>query len=93
MPFVSKFIFFNTVPASNHNFSTVYPPYLHHHLNLLLGIGASLFIEKVFLWPVSIKEYTVILAFTVCSIIGIFYGWHPARKASRLDPIEAIRYE
>ena len=62
-------------------------------LGVLLGIGASIFIEKVFLWPVSIKEYTVILAFTVCSIIGIFFGWYPARKASRLDPIEAIRYE
>ena len=62
-------------------------------IGVLLGVGASTFIEKVFQWPVSIREYTVILAFTVCSIIGIFFGWYPARKASRLDPIEAIRYE
>jgi putative ABC transport system permease protein len=62
-------------------------------IGVLLGVGASAFIEKVFQWPVSIKEYTVLLAFTVCSVIGIFFGWYPARKASRLDPIEAIRYE
>lgn len=62
-------------------------------IGVLLGVGASTFIEKVFQWPVSIKEYTVLLAFTVCSVIGIFFGWYPARKASRLDPIEAIRYE
>ena len=62
-------------------------------IGVLLGVGASFFIEGVLQWPVSIKTYTVVLAFSVCTLIGIFFGWYPARKASRLDPIEAIRYE
>ena len=62
-------------------------------IGVLLGIGASFLVENLFQWPVAIKEYTVFLAFTVCTVIGIFFGWYPARKASRLDPIEAIRYE
>jgi putative ABC transport system permease protein len=62
-------------------------------LGIFLGIGVSYIIENLFNWPISIQLYTVILSFTVCSIIGIFFGWYPARKASNLDPIEAIRYE
>ncbi|MDE6165829.1 MAG: ABC transporter permease, partial [Muribaculaceae bacterium] len=44
-------------------------------------------------WPVAIQLYSVVLSFVVCTVTGIFFGWYPARKASNLDPIEAIRYE
>ncbi|MDE5639978.1 MAG: ABC transporter permease, partial [Odoribacter sp.] len=44
-------------------------------------------------WPVYIQLYSVILSFVVCTVTGVFFGWYPARKASNLDPIEAIRYE
>ena len=44
-------------------------------------------------WPVVIEIYSVILSFAVCTITGIFFGWYPDKKASNLDPIEAIRYE
>ncbi len=43
--------------------------------------------------PPVIKVQTVILAFTVCFAIGVFFGWYPARKAANLNPIDALRYE
>ncbi len=43
--------------------------------------------------PTFITTQSVILAFAVCFIIGVFFGWYPARKASNLNPIDALRYE
>jgi len=62
-------------------------------IGVILGIGASFMVKFVFSWPISIQSYSVILSFVVCTITGVFFGWYPAKKASELDPIEAIRYE
>jgi len=62
-------------------------------IGILLGIGASELITKIISWPVAVQPQAVILAFIVCTAIGVFFGWYPARKASGLDPIEALRYE
>lgn len=62
-------------------------------IGVLLGIGASAAIKYFAGWPVYVQAYSVILSFAVCTVTGIFFGWYPAQKASRLDPIEAIRYE
>ena len=43
--------------------------------------------------PVIITTQSVVLAFAVCFVIGVFFGWYPARKASNLNPIDALRYE
>jgi ABC-type antimicrobial peptide transport system permease subunit len=44
-------------------------------------------------WPTSVSPGVVLLAFVFAAAIGIFFGYYPARRASRLDPIEALRYE
>ena len=62
-------------------------------LGVVLGIAASYTVKVVLSYPIVIQAWTIILSFLVCTVIGIFFGWYPARKASNLDPIEAIRYE
>jgi len=62
-------------------------------IGILLGYGASAAIGSIMGWPVVVMTQSVVLAFVVCSIIGIFFGWYPARKASSLNPIDALRYE
>jgi putative ABC transport system permease protein len=62
-------------------------------LGVLVGIGVSKLIEKAIKWPIVISPEAIIVAFIVAATIGIFFGFYPARKASRLDPIDALRYE
>jgi len=62
-------------------------------IGILIGIIASWLVKVITNWPVYIQFYSVALSFAVCTVTGIFFGWYPARKASNLDPIEAIRYE
>ncbi len=62
-------------------------------LGVILGLGSTVFIEKFLLWPTSVALYSIVISFAVCAITGIFFGWYPARKASALDPITALRYE
>jgi len=62
-------------------------------IGVILGIGASFMVKFVFSWPISIQTYSVFLSFLVCTVTGVFFGWYPAKNASELDPIEALRYE
>ena len=62
-------------------------------IGVLVGIGASYIVKWLANFPISIQPWTVLLAFLVCTVTGIFFGWYPARKAANLDPIEALRYE
>lgn len=62
-------------------------------LGVILGVAASYIVKAVLSYPILIQPWNIVVSFPVCTIIGIFFGWYPARKASNLDPIEAIRYE
>tara|TARA_R110001583_G_scaffold14664_8_gene61230 strand:- start:84712 stop:85860 length:1149 start_codon:yes stop_codon:yes gene_type:complete len=62
-------------------------------LGVFIGLSATVFIEKFLHWPTSVTLYSIIISFAVCAVTGIFFGWYPARKASSLDPITALRYE
>ena len=62
-------------------------------IGVLLGFVASYGVKMFAQWPVLIEPWSVFVSFGVCTVIGIFFGWYPAKKAAQLDPIEAIRYE
>ncbi|MGL5682037.1 MAG: ABC transporter permease [Marinifilaceae bacterium] len=62
-------------------------------IGVLLGVLAAILVNTVARFPIFIQPWSVILSFAVCTLTGIFFGWYPAKKASELDPIEAIRYE
>ena len=58
-----------------------------------VGIAASFVISNFINLPFSLSPASIILAIGVSAAIGIVFGWYPARQASRLQPIEALRYE
>ncbi|MFZ9149797.1 MAG: ABC transporter permease [Burkholderiales bacterium] len=62
-------------------------------LGIVLGVGGSLAIGRFVGWPIQLGIEPVALAVGFSAAIGIFFGFYPARKASRLLPIEALRYE
>jgi putative ABC transport system permease protein len=62
-------------------------------IGVLLGIGVSYAVNILAKWPIYIQPWSVLLSFVVCTATGVFFGWYPAKKAAKLDPIEAIRYE
>jgi putative ABC transport system permease protein len=62
-------------------------------IGVLFGIISSKLITAILSWPTMVSQSSIILSFIVCAVTGIFFGYYPAQKASRLDPIEALRYE
>lgn len=62
-------------------------------IGVIVGCGASFAVKWIAHWPVYIQTWSVILSFAVCTLTGVFFGWYPAKKASGLDPIDALRYE
>lgn len=62
-------------------------------IGVILGVSLSLSLNYFFHIATQIEPWSIIMSFAVCTFTGVFFGWYPAKKAARLDPIEAIRYK
>ena len=62
-------------------------------LGIALGRGSSLLLRAVMHWPTELSLGAIFAAVIVSVSVGVIFGYYPAWKASRLDPIEALRYE
>jgi macrolide transport system ATP-binding/permease protein len=60
---------------------------------IILGIVVSRMLSAIAHWPTIVSAASVAGGFAFAAAVGVFFGWYPARKASQLDPIEALRYE
>ena len=56
------------------------------------GVAAAYFIAKAAGWPLLVETNSIVLAVAFSGLVGVFFGWYPAQRASRLDPIDALRH-
>ena len=62
------------------------------HIGVLLGVGAAYLISNGAGWPLLIEPASIVIAVVFSGLVGVFFGWYPAIRASKLDPIEALRH-
>jgi len=62
-------------------------------LGVIAGVGASIVLTKIMSLPTVISTSSILLAVGVSCLVGIIFGWYPAQRASKLQPVDALRYE
>lgn len=62
-------------------------------IGIILGIAIAFAVSTVLEWTFVVSQTAIIVSFIVCAATGVFFGWYPAKKAAKLDPINALRYE
>lgn len=72
---------------------SVFMSFMGGLIGIVAGIFVSVMVAKIGGWPVDVTPFSILLSFGFSSFVGLFFGWYPAKKASKLNPIEALRYE
>ena len=62
-------------------------------IGVFLGIAFSIIIPKLLEWPTLVSPYAIVASVLFSMLVGVAFGYYPARKAASLDPIYALRYE
>lgn len=62
-------------------------------VGVLIGVGGAFLVQALFDMPIIVTPSSIAMSFAVASAVGIFFGFYPARKAAKLEPIEALRYQ
>jgi putative ABC transport system permease protein len=61
-------------------------------IGVLFGVAAAYVVSNAAGWPLLIQPESIVMAVVFSGLVGVFFGWYPALRASRLDPIEALRH-
>ena len=72
---------------------SIFISFIGGFIGVCFGVLISSLVANFGGWPITITFSSIILSFTFSSLVGLFFGWYPARKASNLNPIDALRYE
>ena len=62
-------------------------------IGIVVGVGSARVVSSVAGWPTQVSVVSIALAFGFAAAVGLFFGLYPARRAARMSPLEALRYE